>query len=98
MSPSTDPTLATLILDNVRGYAVLTLDPDGTITNWLGDARALTGYDRQEAVGRHFSLLFTEADRAAGTDRIELETAARLGRAEDAGISARTAPASGPTA
>lgn len=78
-----DPDLAALILNNMRGYGVLTCQRDGTITNWLGDAQALTGYEPKDVVGQHIGVLFTEPDQAAGTPDIEIETALRLGRAED---------------
>ncbi|WGM37963.1 HWE histidine kinase domain-containing protein [Caulobacter sp. NIBR1757] len=78
-----DPDLAALILSNMRGYGVLTFERDGTITNWLGDAQTLTGYAAEDVVGRHLSVLFTEPDRVAGSADIEIETALKLGRAED---------------
>ncbi len=83
MTITSDPDLAALILSNIRGYGVLTCERDGTITNWLGDAEALTGYAPRDVVGRHFSVMFTEPDQAAGTADIEIEVALRMGRAED---------------
>ena len=77
------PELANLIVGSIKAYAIVLLSPQGKILDWLGDAAAVTGYERDEAVGRHFELLFTESDRAAGIAGAEIETAQRKGRAED---------------
>ncbi len=75
--------LATLIVDNLKGYALLTFKPDGTITNWLGDAPGVTGYSREEALAMNLADLFMESDRATGAPRAEIEAALNNGRAED---------------
>lgn len=75
--------LSELIVDNLKGYAVLTLDPDGRITSWLGDATGVTGYSRDEALAMTLADLFMPSDQAAGAPRDEIDTALRVGRAED---------------
>lgn len=78
-----DPALAALIIDNARDYAMFTMTLDGVITSWSSGAEQITGYAPAEAVGMNAGALFTEPDRVAGVDRLELATAAREGRAED---------------
>jgi PAS domain S-box-containing protein len=45
-------------------YAIFTLDPLGRITSWNSGAERISGYSQQQAVGRHFSILYTDEDRA----------------------------------
>ncbi len=83
MPLSARPELANLIVTSIKAYAIVVLSPEGEIIDWLGDAEALMGYTRDDVVGRHFDILFTEADRAAGVASAEIATAHREGRAED---------------
>ncbi len=76
-------------------YAIYMLDPGGVITNWNLGAERIKGYSAAEIIGKHFSQFYTEEDRAAGLPKHALETALK-GRYEKAGVSARTAAASGP--
>jgi PAS domain S-box-containing protein len=77
------PTLAELIVENLKGYAILTLEPNGAITSWLGDAEGVTGYAREEALSMNLADLFMESDRAVGAPTAEIEAALASGRAED---------------
>jgi PAS domain S-box-containing protein len=75
--------LANLIVQTIKAYAILVLSADGEIVEWFGDAEAVTGYARDEVIGKNFDLLFTESDRAVGVASAEIEVALRDGRAED---------------
>src|SRR5262245_39533311 len=55
-----------LLVEGARDYAILLLDPTGTITTWNEGARRLVGYVTDEIVGRDYAILFTPEDRAAG--------------------------------
>jgi len=83
MSSDLDTKLAALIIENALGYAIFTMDLDGTITSWSRGAEQILGYSRTEAIGMPFGELFTPPDREAGADRHELENAKQKGRAED---------------
>ena len=83
MPLSARPELANLIVSSIKAYAIVVLSPEGIIIDWLGDADGVTGHSREDAIGRHFELLFTESDRAAGVASAEIATALRDGRAED---------------
>lgn len=54
------------LVDAVSEYAIFTLDPDGVIESWNTGADRMKGYTHGEAVGRHFSMLYTAEDRDAG--------------------------------
>ena len=74
-----------LFVECLRDYAVITLSPDGRITSWNAGAQAITGYEAQEIVGRHFSIFYTPADTASGKPGRALQEAVIKGRYEDTG-------------
>jgi PAS domain S-box-containing protein len=74
-----------LLVDSVRDYAILLLDADGIITTWNTGAERLKGYTEREIVGRHFSVFYTEEDRARDHPADELRIAAAAGRHEEEG-------------
>ncbi|WP_441280766.1 PAS domain S-box protein [Tardiphaga sp. 862_B3_N1_1] len=71
-----------LLVQGVKDYAIYLLDPDGNITNWNAGAQAIKGYTEAEIVGRHFSVFYTEEDRAAGEPARALATALKNGKFE----------------
>src|SRR5919206_499002 len=73
----------TEMVKNVRDHSIFLTDPAGVITSWNVAAERVIGYTEAEAVGRHFSLIFTPEDIAAGTPEAELRQAREAGRAED---------------
>ncbi|MDY6922421.1 MAG: HWE histidine kinase domain-containing protein [Pseudomonadota bacterium] len=81
--PLDDQTLARLLIDNVRSHAIISLGDDGCVTGWSAGAEAITGFQRDEILGRHVRELFTEADRAAQMPELEIATAIEQGKAED---------------
>jgi two-component system CheB/CheR fusion protein len=74
---------ARVLVENVRGYAILTLDEAGSIRSWNPGAQQIFGYDEREAVGQSFELLFTPEDRAAGVPEAEMQQAFVTGRGDD---------------
>jgi PAS domain S-box-containing protein len=74
-----------LLVESVKDYALLTLDPTGHVTTWNAGAEAIKGYTASEIVGSHFSRFYPEEDVRAGKCEHELEVAARDGRFEDEG-------------
>ena len=81
--PAIDADYALAILQNIRGYAIVTMKADGEIVDWLADAQTITGLDPQQAVGCSIAEIFTASDRAASVHLQELDAAMREGRAED---------------
>ncbi|MBO1079819.1 hybrid sensor histidine kinase/response regulator [Roseomonas haemaphysalidis] len=72
-----------LVVEGAKDHAILTTDAGGVITSWSAGAALAFGWTTEEAVGQPTALIFLPADRAAGLDRRELDTAAREGRAND---------------
>lgn len=50
------------ILDQVHDSIICT-DLDGNVTSWNNGAERLTGYTREESLGRHVSFLYPEEER-----------------------------------
>jgi anti-anti-sigma factor len=55
-----------LFVDGASEYAMFALSPAGVISTWNRGAERIKGYRPDEAIGKHFSILYTEADREAG--------------------------------
>ncbi len=72
-----------LILQNAKGYAFIVTDLDGVITEWEGDASAVTGWLSEEALGKSINLIYTEEDRFAGYPQREFSAARMNGVATD---------------
>jgi PAS domain S-box-containing protein len=83
MNAAPDLRLASLIIDNARSYAIMTVTREGVITGWMAGAEEITGYSADEAVGQPLAMLFTLPDRLADAPEMELERALKEGRAED---------------
>ncbi len=74
-----------LLVGQVVDYSIIALDPFGTIQSWNAGAERLDGYSIEEATGRHFSMFYTEQDRASGLPGLLLEEALTMGRVEHTG-------------
>ena len=61
------------------------LSPDGIVVNWNAGAQRFKGYRPEEVIGRHFSLFYTEEDRASGLPERALEQARTTGKFEAEG-------------
>ncbi|WP_343729873.1 PAS domain S-box protein [Duganella sp.] len=69
----------------VTDYAIYMLSPDGTVVTWNAGAQRFKGYPPEEIIGRHFSMFYTEEDRARGRPARALELARTTGKFEDEG-------------
>ena len=69
-----------LLVQSVVDYAIYMLDPDGHIASWNSGAQQIKGYTAEEVLGRHFSMFYTEEDRARGMPDRVLAIARREGR------------------
>jgi PAS domain S-box-containing protein len=74
-----------LLVTSAVDYAMFTLDRDGVIQTWNAGAERLNGYTRDEIVGQHFSVFYTEDALARDHPAHELEVAAREGHYEEEG-------------
>jgi PAS domain S-box-containing protein len=74
-----------LMIEAVGDYAIFNLDTDGTIRTWNLGAERLKGYNAREILGQHFSVFYTDEDRARRHPESELERARVDGRYEEEG-------------
>jgi PAS domain S-box-containing protein len=74
-----------VLVDGVKDYAILMLDPEGSIASWNAGAERIKGYSAPEVLGRHFSLFYTQEAIESGHPQRELEIAVRDGRYEEEG-------------
>ncbi len=74
-----------LLIDAIADYAIYMLDEQGYIVSWNPGVQRFKGYTEQEILGQHFSIFYTEEDRAAGLPARALRLAAAEGRFENEG-------------
>jgi PAS domain S-box-containing protein len=74
-----------LMVERVRDYAIVFLDPAGHVVRWNPGAKRVKGYEEGEILGQHFSIFYPEEERARGTPGHLLDLAADQGSAEDEG-------------
>lgn len=72
-----------LLAEGVEGLAFFTADPQGRVTSWNAGAARLFGCEATEILGGPLARLYPPED--ADVPLRQLETAARLGRLEEAG-------------
>jgi rsbT co-antagonist protein RsbR len=77
--------LLQILVDNIRDYAIIFLDPKGTVLTWNSAAQRLKGWAAEEIIGQHFSRFYPPEDVANGKTEMELRVTAQEGRFEDEG-------------
>jgi PAS domain S-box-containing protein len=70
---------------SVTDYAIYTLSPEGVVVTWNAGAQRFKGYSPEEIIGRHFSVFYTDEERARGRPAHALELARSSGKFEDEG-------------
>src|SRR5688572_1344129 len=78
-----------LMVESVSDYAIVMLDPEGTVVSWNTGAQRIKGFHADEIVGRHFATFYLEDDVASGKPQRDLEQAAATGRLELEGLRIR---------
>jgi PAS domain S-box-containing protein len=84
-TPATREERLRLLLESIKDYSIVMLDPGGLVTTWNKGAERITGYRSDEIVGRHLSRFYPQADGIQGKPEHELAVAAAEGRCEDEG-------------
>lgn len=75
-----------LMIDSVKDYAIIALDPGGRIMSWNAGAHRIKGYTETEILGQHFSRFYPkDGERPAEFSLSLLARAAAEGRVEDEG-------------
>lgn len=73
------------LVKGVKDYAIFLLDTNGYITTWNTGAAKITGYSEEEIIGKHFSIFYTDTDKARNWPAHELEEATAKGKYEEEG-------------
>ena len=76
---------ATRLISQLTDHAIVALDVNGVIESWNLGAQRLKGYTETEAVGRHFSVFYPDADQKSGLPQQLLQQATVEGRVEHTG-------------
>lgn len=77
------PEFYSQVIDSLQDYSIFTLNNDLQISSWNSGAKKIFQYETEEVIGRHFEIIFTKADKAAGIPELEIDTALKEGRALD---------------
>jgi PAS domain S-box-containing protein len=73
------------LVDSIRDYAILMLDPEGHVMSWNEGAKVITGYTADEIIGSHLSRLHPADSVERNLPHRELSEAAATGRFEGEG-------------
>ncbi|HEU0013514.1 MAG TPA: PAS domain S-box protein [Longimicrobium sp.] len=74
-----------MLVEAVRDYALVALDPEGHVVSWNAGAERITGYAAEEILGRHVSVFYPPEEVEAGRVRQVQEETLREGRCETEG-------------
>lgn len=74
-----------VLVEGVRDYALVMLDPAGNILTWNLGAERIIGYRMEEVVGRPASFFYPSEEVERGTPQRHLATVAEMGRFEEEG-------------
>jgi rsbT co-antagonist protein RsbR len=74
-----------LMVDSIKDYAIIMLDPNGIVMTWNQGAQRIKGWSADEILGKHFSAFYPPEAVQRGFPEQELKTAVKDGRFEDDG-------------
>jgi len=77
------------LVEGVKDYAIIMLDPDGNIASWNEGAESIKGYTAEEVMNKNFSIFYTAEDQKAGLPTKLLDEARREGKASTEGFRVR---------
>jgi PAS domain S-box-containing protein len=69
-----------LLVESVKDYAIVMLDPGGHVASWNAGAERIKGYRPDEILGKHFSCFYPAESIERGLPEQELQAAAKEGR------------------
>jgi PAS domain S-box-containing protein len=84
-TPAQTADMLQLLVESVKEYAIIFIDPEGKVLTWNSAAERLKGWTAGEIIGQHFSRFYPEEDNARGKTDFELKAAEKEGRFEDEG-------------
>jgi PAS domain S-box-containing protein len=71
-----------LLVDGIKDYALIMLDPHGNIVSWHAGAETIHGYKEGEIIGKHFSCFYEPEAIRQGKPKQYLQQALTEGRSE----------------
>jgi len=74
-----------MLVESLKDYAIVMLDPGGHIASWNAGAERFKGYRAEEIIGKHFSCFYPADAIRRGLPEQELKAAVNDGRFEDEG-------------
>ena len=75
-----------LMVNNIKDYGIIMIDPEGFVVTWNAGAHAISGYQAEEVIGKHYSLFYLSAsDIENGKAERELAVACSTGRFAEEG-------------
>src|ERR671933_18567 len=74
-----------LLVEGVKDYAIVMLDPQGRVISWNSGAERIKQYRSTEIIGQHVSYFYTSEDIQLGKPMQGLKIAAHQSRFEDEG-------------
>jgi len=74
-----------LLVDGVKDYAIIMLDPEGTIVSWNPGAERIKQYRAAEILGQHVRCFYTPEEISQGQPETSLNIAVQQGRVEEEG-------------
>jgi len=72
-----------LLVEEVKGYAIITLDPEACVQTWNQGAANLFGHPAAEMIGQHVARLYPPGDVELGKPELDLRLAEEMGQFED---------------
>ena len=63
-----------LLVESVKDYAIVMLDPDGHVASWNAGAEHFKGYTAEEIIGKHFSCFYPAEAIQRGLPEQEVES------------------------
>ncbi|HEX5323024.1 MAG TPA: PAS domain S-box protein [Capsulimonadaceae bacterium] len=69
------------LIEGIQEYAIFMIDEDGIIITWNPGVQRVLGWTREEFIGQHIRILFTDEDQIAGVAEEEMARAATEGMA-----------------
>ena len=75
-----------LVIENITGYAIFMIDPDGNVATWNSGAQRMLGYPSEQIVGQPAAVFFTDSTGlVSATFQREMQEALASGRAAGVG-------------
>ena len=72
-----------LLVESMEEFAIFILDKKGSIKSWNKGAENIFGYKDDEVLGKHGRIIFRREDIIKKIPELEMDTAAKIGSAED---------------